>query len=121
VAQSRNQNPHFLAKFSFPGSMVTDQRNVHSHTKNGSGAVGDEKVYRLLGELEIGQPGQPVHLPGGASLNLLACLLVHANQRISKSVLIRAAWVKMRSKTHSCIRGFRKCGSCSPKSAAPMS
>jgi DNA-binding SARP family transcriptional activator/tetratricopeptide (TPR) repeat protein len=56
--------------------------------------VGDEKVYRLLGELEIGRQGRPVRLPGGATLNVLACLLVHANQRISKIALIRAAWGK---------------------------
>jgi len=49
-------------------------------------------IYRLLGELEIGDDGPLVDLPGGPTLILLAALLVNANRRMSKSALIRVAW-----------------------------
>ena len=49
-------------------------------------------IYRLLGELEIGEDGRLLHLPGGPTLIVLAALLVNANRRMSKTELIRAAW-----------------------------
>jgi DNA-binding SARP family transcriptional activator/tetratricopeptide (TPR) repeat protein len=49
-------------------------------------------IYRLLGELEIGEGGRLLHLPGGPTLIVLAALLVNANRRMSKTELIRAAW-----------------------------
>jgi DNA-binding SARP family transcriptional activator/tetratricopeptide (TPR) repeat protein len=49
-------------------------------------------IYRLLGELEIGQGGRLIELPGGPTLIILATLLVNPNRRISKLELIRAAW-----------------------------
>jgi DNA-binding SARP family transcriptional activator/tetratricopeptide (TPR) repeat protein len=49
-------------------------------------------IYRLLGELEIGEDGHLLRLPGGPTLILLAALLVNANRRMSKSYLIRVAW-----------------------------
>ena len=49
-------------------------------------------IYRLLGELEIGEGSRLLHLPGGPTLVVLAALLVNANRRISKTELIRAAW-----------------------------
>ncbi len=51
-------------------------------------------MYRLLGELEIGPDDGLIDLPSGPTLVILAALLVHANQRISKTDLIRAAWGK---------------------------
>ena len=49
-------------------------------------------IYRLLGELEIGEDGALLDLPGGPTLIVLAALLVNANRRMSKTELIRAAW-----------------------------
>ena len=49
-------------------------------------------IYRLLGELEVGQDGRLVDLPAGPTLVVLAALLVNANRRMSKTELIRAAW-----------------------------
>jgi DNA-binding SARP family transcriptional activator/tetratricopeptide (TPR) repeat protein len=49
-------------------------------------------IYRLLGELEIGQDGGLLRLPSGVTLVLLAALLVNANRHMSKAELIRAAW-----------------------------
>ncbi|HET9898775.1 MAG TPA: BTAD domain-containing putative transcriptional regulator [Streptosporangiaceae bacterium] len=50
-------------------------------------------IYRLLGELQVvGEDGLLVDLPGGATLIVLAALLVNANRRMSKTALIRAAW-----------------------------
>ena len=49
-------------------------------------------IYRLLGELEIGEGSRLLHLPGGPTLVVLAALLVNANRRMSKTELIRAAW-----------------------------
>jgi DNA-binding winged helix-turn-helix (wHTH) protein len=49
-------------------------------------------IYRLLGELEIGEDDQLLDLPGGTTLIVLAALLVNANRRMSKTELIRAAW-----------------------------
>jgi DNA-binding SARP family transcriptional activator/tetratricopeptide (TPR) repeat protein len=49
-------------------------------------------IYRLLGELEIGENGRLVDLPTGPTLLLLAVLLVNANRTMSKHDLIRAAW-----------------------------
>ncbi|HXQ47858.1 MAG TPA: winged helix-turn-helix domain-containing protein, partial [Caulobacteraceae bacterium] len=48
-------------------------------------------IYRLLGELEIGDD-PPLDLPGGHNLVVLAALLINANQRISKTELLNAAW-----------------------------
>src|SRR5215472_2406458 len=55
-------------------------------------AEGGLVIYRLLGELEIGEAGQPLELPGGHTLIVLAALLINANQRISKAELLQAAW-----------------------------
>ena len=49
-------------------------------------------IYRLLGELQIGPEEQPLPLPGGQTLILLAALLVGVNRKMSKSDLIRAVW-----------------------------
>lgn len=49
-------------------------------------------IYRLLGELEIGDEGHPADLPGGVTLIILAAFLIRANQQLSKSFLIRVAW-----------------------------
>lgn len=48
--------------------------------------------YRLLGNLEIGDDGQTVVLPGGHQLLVLAALLVNPNRRMSHSELVHAAW-----------------------------
>ena len=49
-------------------------------------------VYRLLGELEVGNGGQLLELPVGPALIVLAALLMNANRQLAKSDLIRAAW-----------------------------
>lgn len=49
-------------------------------------------IYRLLGELEIGEGGRLLRLPGGFTLVLLAALVVNANRPVSARELIRAAW-----------------------------
>jgi DNA-binding winged helix-turn-helix (wHTH) protein len=49
-------------------------------------------IYRLLGELQIGEDGLQLDLPSGATLILLAALLINANRRMSKSALIRLGW-----------------------------
>jgi DNA-binding SARP family transcriptional activator/tetratricopeptide (TPR) repeat protein len=49
-------------------------------------------IYRLLGELQIGQDGQLTDLPVGLTLVVLAALLINANRRISKADLIRTVW-----------------------------
>jgi DNA-binding SARP family transcriptional activator/tetratricopeptide (TPR) repeat protein len=49
-------------------------------------------IYRMLGELEIGQEGQLLRLPGGPSLILIAALLIGVNRKMSKTDLIRAMW-----------------------------
>lgn len=49
-------------------------------------------IYRLLGELQIGDDGRLLDLPSGATLTLLAALLINVNRRMSKSALIRLAW-----------------------------
>jgi tetratricopeptide (TPR) repeat protein/DNA-binding SARP family transcriptional activator len=51
-------------------------------------------IYRLLGELEVGQEGRSIELPAGITLIVLADLLMHANKRVSKLDLIRTAWGK---------------------------
>lgn len=48
-------------------------------------------IYHLLGELTIGVD-KPLELPGGHNLVVLAALLVNANQRLSKTELLKAAW-----------------------------
>src|ERR1700745_3049425 len=62
----------------------------------GSGASGEGKhvIYRLLGELQIGPDDGSAGLPSGPTLIILADLLMHANKRVSKIELIRAAWGK---------------------------
>lgn len=56
------------------------------------GPNGEVRVlYRLLGELVVGGD-RPVDLPSGHQLTVLAALLINANQRISKSQLLAAAW-----------------------------
>jgi DNA-binding SARP family transcriptional activator/tetratricopeptide (TPR) repeat protein len=49
-------------------------------------------IYRLLGELEIGLDDRTVDLPGGHKLIVVAALLINANQRMSKTALLQAAW-----------------------------
>ncbi|HET7016498.1 MAG TPA: BTAD domain-containing putative transcriptional regulator, partial [Streptosporangiaceae bacterium] len=49
-------------------------------------------IYRLLGELEVGDGGQLLELPVGPALIVLAALLMNANRQLAKSDLIRAAW-----------------------------
>ena len=49
-------------------------------------------IYRLLGELEIGEGGRLLRLPSGVTLVMLAALLVNANRQISMAELLRAAW-----------------------------
>jgi DNA-binding SARP family transcriptional activator/tetratricopeptide (TPR) repeat protein len=49
-------------------------------------------IYGLLGELELGQDGQFLALPGGHTLIVLAALLVNANRRMTKADLLRVAW-----------------------------
>ncbi len=48
--------------------------------------------YRLLGELQVEQDGFLLELPAGATLLVLAALLINANRRMSKSTLLRAVW-----------------------------
>jgi DNA-binding SARP family transcriptional activator len=52
----------------------------------------EKSLYRLLGELEIGRGNQRIELPGGPVKAVLAALLINANQRLSKTDLITAAW-----------------------------
>lgn len=49
-------------------------------------------IYSLLGDLEVGPPGDAIRLPVGPTLIVLAALLINANRRMSKADLIRAAW-----------------------------
>jgi tetratricopeptide (TPR) repeat protein/DNA-binding SARP family transcriptional activator len=49
-------------------------------------------IYRLLGELQIGDDGRLLDLPSGATLTLLAALLINANRRMPKATLFRLAW-----------------------------
>ena len=49
-------------------------------------------IYKVLGELGIGDGGRLIDLPGGHTLILLAALLINPNRRISKVELIRDAW-----------------------------
>jgi DNA-binding SARP family transcriptional activator/tetratricopeptide (TPR) repeat protein len=49
-------------------------------------------IYRLLGELEISRDGQPLELPSGHNLIVLATLLVNANRRMPKESLLKVAW-----------------------------
>lgn len=49
-------------------------------------------IYRLLGDLQIGEDGQSLPLPGGPALILTAALLVGVNRKMSKTDLIRAVW-----------------------------
>lgn len=49
-------------------------------------------IYRLLGDLEIGESGASLSLPGGVTLVLLAVLLANANRPMSAAELIRAGW-----------------------------
>jgi DNA-binding SARP family transcriptional activator/tetratricopeptide (TPR) repeat protein len=49
-------------------------------------------IYRLLGELEIGDDGRLVRLPAGFTLVLLAALMVNANRPMSAAELIRVVW-----------------------------
>ena len=49
-------------------------------------------IYRLLGNLQIGEDDQAVDLPGGHNLLVLAALLINANRRMSKNELLMAAW-----------------------------
>lgn len=48
--------------------------------------------YRVLGDLELGAETDLLPLPAGRSLLVLVALLLHANRRISKTELLRAAW-----------------------------
>ncbi|MEU8615649.1 BTAD domain-containing putative transcriptional regulator, partial [Actinoplanes sp. NPDC048791] len=51
-------------------------------------------IYGVLGELEIRDPrsGQPLRLPPGRQLNVLAALLVQPNKRLSHGDLLRMGW-----------------------------
>jgi tetratricopeptide (TPR) repeat protein/DNA-binding SARP family transcriptional activator len=49
-------------------------------------------IYRLLGDLEVGQDGTLLDLPGGPTLMILTALLVNANRQLPKSALIRVGW-----------------------------
>lgn len=49
-------------------------------------------IYRLLGELQIGEGDRLLDLPSGPTLTLLAALLINANRRMSKATLTRLAW-----------------------------
>ncbi|WP_433719425.1 BTAD domain-containing putative transcriptional regulator [Actinoplanes sp. CA-051413] len=51
-------------------------------------------IYGVLGELEIRDPrsGQPLRLPPGRQLNVLAALLVQPNKRLSQADLLRMGW-----------------------------
>jgi DNA-binding SARP family transcriptional activator len=51
-------------------------------------------IYGVLGELEVRDPrgGQPLRLPPGRQLNVLAALLVQPNKRLSHADLLRMGW-----------------------------
>lgn len=49
-------------------------------------------IYRILGGLEIWADGEPLALPSGHRLTVLAVLLINANRRVSTADLLRAAW-----------------------------
>ncbi len=49
-------------------------------------------IYRLLGDLEIGEPDRPLPLPRSHHLLVLVTLLLQANQRVAKQQLLRAGW-----------------------------
>jgi DNA-binding SARP family transcriptional activator/tetratricopeptide (TPR) repeat protein/DNA-binding Xre family transcriptional regulator len=63
-------------------------RSVFAHDNRRS----DGMAYRMLGELEIGVPGRLIDLPAGATLMVLAALLINANRSVSKAMLIHLAW-----------------------------
>jgi DNA-binding SARP family transcriptional activator/tetratricopeptide (TPR) repeat protein len=52
----------------------------------------NDMIYRLLGELQIGDNGNLIRLPGGLNRILLAALVVRANQHVPKTALIREVW-----------------------------
>lgn len=49
-------------------------------------------IYRLLGDLTIGDDQRLIELPAGLTLMVLTALLVNVNRRLSKSTLIRVVW-----------------------------
>ncbi|GIM69497.1 SARP family transcriptional regulator [Winogradskya consettensis] len=51
-------------------------------------------IYEVLGELQIREPrgGQPLPLPTGVQLKVLAALLVQPNKRLPHAELLRMAW-----------------------------
>jgi DNA-binding SARP family transcriptional activator len=51
-------------------------------------------IYGVLGELEVRDPrsGQPLRLPPGRQLNVLAALLIQPNKRLSHADLLRMGW-----------------------------
>ena len=68
-------------------------------------------IYRLLGELEVRGDGDPLDLPGGHALAVLAGLLVNVNRRVSKSDLIRVAWGDagtMEAQLHKAVQAVRQ-------------
>src|SRR5207248_5908243 len=55
--------------------------------------------FRVLGPLEIADDGRPVALGSGRQPLLLACLLLHANEVVSRDRLIDALWGEQPQKT----------------------
>jgi DNA-binding SARP family transcriptional activator len=56
-------------------------------------------VFSLLGPLEVRLDGEPLPLGGGRQRSLLAVLLLHANETVSRERLIEAVWGAERPST----------------------
>jgi DNA-binding SARP family transcriptional activator len=48
--------------------------------------------FRILGPLEVDEPGRAIPLVAGRQRSLLAMLLVHANEPVSTDALIDELW-----------------------------
>jgi predicted ATPase/DNA-binding SARP family transcriptional activator len=55
--------------------------------------------FRVLGPLEVADGGRPIALGSGRQPVLLACLLLHANELVSRDHLIDALWGEQPRKT----------------------
>jgi predicted ATPase/DNA-binding SARP family transcriptional activator len=55
--------------------------------------------FRVLGPLEIVDEGRPIALGSGRQPMLLACLLMHSNEIVSRDLLIDALWGEQPRKT----------------------
>jgi DNA-binding SARP family transcriptional activator/class 3 adenylate cyclase len=60
--------------------------------QNPQSAAGPELEFRILGRFEVSRDGERLLLPVGTQQALLALLLLHANESLSRDQLIKALW-----------------------------